>query len=56
MKREGFDERGKTGEFGRSRRGGDDKDGEILFIVRVQRKSIGEIKRLPESRVRGAGG
>jgi hypothetical protein len=55
MERQGFDERGKTGAFGCSRRGGDEKDGEILLIVRAQRKSIGENKRLPESRLRGAG-
>jgi hypothetical protein len=55
MERQGFDELGKAGAFECDRRGGDDKDGGTLFVVRALRKSIGERRRLPESRLRGAG-
>jgi hypothetical protein len=54
--REGFDERGKRGASGRSRRGGDEKDDGMLLVVRALRKSTGESWRLPVSRRRGAGG
>jgi hypothetical protein len=56
MERKGDDERGKAGALGYRRRGGDEKDGDMLFVVRVVRKSIGEKRRLAESRLRGAGG
>jgi hypothetical protein len=56
MERKGDDEHGKAGTFGYRRRGGDEKDGGMLFIVRAVRKSIGEKRRLAESRLRGAEG
>jgi hypothetical protein len=56
MERKGDEERGKAGAFGYRRRGGASKDGDMLFVVRAVRKSIGERRRLAESRLRGAGG
>jgi len=46
--RERFDERGKTGTFGWCRRGGGDKVGGRLFVVREVRNPIGVSRRLVE--------
>jgi hypothetical protein len=54
--RERFDERGKAGAFGWCRRGGDENDGGMLFVVRALRKSIEASCGLTKSDLARVGG
>jgi len=52
--RERFDERGKAGAFGYCRRGGDEKDGGMLFVVKALRKSMDVSEGLTKSDLAGS--